>query len=310
MGLPNYIGLGADRTINNGEDSLQTYVVDAFTKDGTGGNPAGVVVDAATFSAKQMQEIAKRLGFSETAFVISKGKHRHQIRFFTPNAEVQLCGHATIASYSLLGSLGKIAAGSFEMETLAGLQRITYSKDGLVSMTQNLPQFGDTLRPEIVAPCLGLTPSDLKNDKGLPIQIASTGLQKIFVPVTSLERLRAIKPDFKEIERVSRSVGTIGMYCYTLESLHGSTAHCRNFAPVVGIMEDSATGTSAAALSCVLHHFGALPEKERFELCFEQGYCIEQPAELIVLLDSSKGTVTNIQVAGRASLRETRQLEI
>jgi len=289
---------------------LQTYVVDAFTKNGFGGNPAGVIVDSETLSPEQMQQIAKTLGFSETAFVCRKGKNRHQIRFFTPNAEVQLCGHATIASYALLGSLDRITAGAFEMETLAGLQNINYSEDGLVSMTQNLPQFGETLNPEIVAPCLGLDISDLENHNGLPIQIASTGLQKIFVPIRSLERLRAIKPNHAAIEEVSRSVGTIGMYCYSLESLHGSTAHCRNFAPVVGIMEDSATGTSAAALSCVLYHFGALPKKERLELCFEQGYCIEQPAELIVFLQSSQGAVTKIQVAGRASLRESHRLEI
>jgi PhzF family phenazine biosynthesis protein len=289
---------------------LQTYVVDAFTKDGIGGNPAGVIVDSEALTPEQMQQIAKTLGFSETAFVSRKSKDRHQIRFFTPNAEVPLCGHATIASYALLGSLERITAGTFEMETLAGPQRITYSKDGLVSMTQNLPQFGDRLSPEVVAPCLGLNRSDIENNNGLPIQIASTGLQKIFVPVKSLERLRAINPDFTAIEKVSRSVGTIGMYCYSLESLHGSTAHCRNFAPVVGIMEDSATGTSAAALSCVLHHFDVLPNKERLELCFEQGYCIEQPAELIVFLEASQGKVTSIQVAGRAALRESSQLKI
>ena len=99
------------------------------------------------------------------------------------------------------------------------------------------------------------------------------------------------------------------MYCYTLESLQFSTAHCRNFAPVVGILEDSATGTSAAALSCLLHHLGVLPEQETHSLTFEQGYSINVPAELQVDLRVQKGAVQSVRVAGRAVVVRSVEIE-
>ena len=142
----------------------------------------------------------------------------------------------------------------------------------------------------------------------MPIQVASTGLHKIFVPVASLESLLSIVPDFAAIESVSRLHGAIGMYCYSLESKSNATAHCRNFAPVVGIMEDSATGTSAAALSCVLRQNGILEKSASLRLVYEQGDCIGQPSEIIVLLDLEDDVICGVRVAGRAIVREVRVL--
>ncbi len=285
---------------------MKAYVVDAFTRDGIGGNPAGVVIGE-KLSDSQMKDVAAALGFSETAFVQPLGSKRHRVRFFTPGRdEVKLCGHATIASYHLLKEQGLVGPGEYRMDTKAGEQEINISKVGLIQMTQNRPEFGSSISPEIVAPCLGLTVDDFI--PGLPIQLASTGLHKIFVPVRSLERLQAIVPNHSEIESVSRANGAIGMYCYSLQSLHGATAHCRNFAPVVGIMEDSATGTSAAALSCVLHRFDRLSGDSPFELCYEQGDCIGQPAELRVRLEIKDESIVRVQVAGRAVVREVREI--
>ena len=287
---------------------MKAYVVDAFCREGKGGNPAGVVLLNTELEPSIMQSTANKLGFSETAFVLTKGKWAHQIRYFTPTKEVNLCGHATIASYALLGSLGHIQAGLFSLETLAGPQRIEYSEDHLVKMTQNLPQFGQALSAEEVAPCLGLAPKDLKTK--LPIQVASTGLHKIFVPVASVQKLMEIQPDLQEIERVSLRYGAIGMYCYSLFPAQNVTAHCRNFAPVVGIQEDAATGTSAAALSCVLQHFQALPQNQpKHHLVYEQGDCIGRPSTLVVFLQCKNNSVTQVSVAGKATIRETIDLE-
>jgi PhzF family phenazine biosynthesis protein len=176
-------------------------------------------------------------------------------------------------------------------------------------MSQNLPSFGSRLDPTKVAECLGSSPEALMNDNGIPIQIASTGLNKIFVPLRSLEHLRKIKPDFNAIENFSRANNTIGMYCYSLETIGNATAHCRNFAPVVGIMEDSATGTSAAALSCVLHRFGMFSGETSLALSYEQGYSIGQPAELLVFLQCHEKNISSVRVAGRAGIRENIQLK-
>ena len=281
------------------------YTVDAFTKSGHGGNAAGVVLDAETLSSDEMQAIAHLAGFSETAFITEEGASTHHVRFFAPEDEVGLCGHATVASYHLLHELGRIDSGRFTMNTKSGPQEVVVDDDGRVEMTQNLPTFGPEVSVADVAPALGLAAEQLG---GLVPQVASTGLFKVFVPVPSLEVLAAVKPDFAAIETVSRGVSAIGMYVYCLDVAEGITARCRNFAPVVGILEDSATGTSAAALASLLHHRGQVDGGEGTWLRFEQGYAIDQPSEILVELAATDGSVCGVRVAGLATTRGVREL--
>ena len=99
---------------------IEVFVVSAFGMNETGGNPAGIVLEAEGLSDSQMLHIAAEVGLSETAFLFSSDSCDFLLRFFTPAAEVDLCGHATIATYSLLHRLGKVAAGSYRQELLAG----------------------------------------------------------------------------------------------------------------------------------------------------------------------------------------------
>lgn len=277
------------------------FQVQAFTKDGAGGNAAGVVCEASGLSEAAMLSIAAQAGFSETAFVCASDLADHRVRFFTPTREVNLCGHATIATYHLLLERKLIEPGSYSMDTLAGLQRVEVGEDGLVSMTQNPPAYGEVLEPGAVAPVLGIEAADLMDAEKMPIQIASTGLHKIFVPMNSLEALRRVTPDLPGIDALSRSVGAIGTYVFSMETCAGGTAHCRNFAPVVGIQEDSATGTSAAALSCLLHRYGLVSDEAAAAgLVFEQGYAICEPSEIVVRLGLSNDAISEVWVAGRA----------
>ena len=177
-------------------------------------------------------------------------------------------------------------------------------------MSQNRPDFGPVLDAGPVAASLGLDGSQILDASQIPIQVASTGLQKIFAPIRSLRDLMTIQPDLAAIEALSRSVGAIGIYCYTLESQHGGIAQCRNFAPVVGISEDSATGTSAAATACLLFHHGAIDASQAGELVFEQGYSLGQPAEIQVRLEVQGRTVEGVWVAGSATTRSVREIAI
>ena len=276
------------------------HVWRAFTKDSAGGNLAGVVLLRTPLATEQLQKIAHQAGFSETAFIELHPTHQ-KVRFFTPQKEVALCGHATIASYAFLFTQKFLQSGAHRMECKAGPQSIHIYADGKVSMSQNLPEFGAVLPPQIITPALGISTADLHPN--LPIQIASTGLHKIFVPIRSLKALRSIIPNHDSITDISVTHGAIGMYCYTLETLHNSTAHCRNFAPVVGIFEDSATGTSAAALGTLLFHFDVLPQKHPLELVFEQGYQIKEPSELWVQLEHNGRSIQKVRVEGYACAR-------
>lgn len=288
---------------------MRLHVVSAFTRNGSGGNIAGVVLLSDFPSAEEMQTVAAQAGYSETAFVkIIDSRHQH-IRFFAPSAEVALCGHATIASYALLQRQQLIDTGRHTMHCLAGTQMVDVLADGRVAMSQNPPSFGVALPPNKIVSALGMTEADI--DPQFPLQIASTGLNKIFVPIRSIRALYQIQPDFDAITQVSLEHNAIGMYCYTKETLHRGTAHCRNFAPVVGIREDSATGTSAAALSTLLFHTKSLSLLGMDETCsslhftYEQGYAIDCPAELRVRLlqQPDSRQVTEIWVSGYAEIR-------
>jgi len=89
------------------------YRVTAFSDSAHGGNLAGVVLDADSLSEEQMLKIAKEVGYSETAFVMKSTKADFKVRFFTPTDEVDLCGHATIATFNLLRDLGAITVGDY-----------------------------------------------------------------------------------------------------------------------------------------------------------------------------------------------------
>ncbi|MEE2830299.1 MAG: PhzF family phenazine biosynthesis protein [Myxococcota bacterium] len=283
--------------------------VDAFSASGQGGNPAGVVLAAQGLSAARMQTIAATMGLSETAFVLPHPEADRALRFFTPTAEVGLCGHATIASWHLLMEQNHLGPGNYRMWTRSGMQTIRCEADGRVAMSQNRPQFGSVIDPEPVARSLGIDASQILESSRIPVQVASTGLHKIFAPIRSLESLMAIVPDQDAIEALSRSFGAIGVYCYTLESQHGGIAQCRNFAPVVGIEEDSATGTSAAATGCLLYHHGIVDSTQAADLVFEQGYALGQPSEIQVRLEVEGRTVERVWVAGRATTEGTREIE-
>jgi len=295
---------------------VTAYVLNAFTKDSRGGNPAGVVINDTDISEADMQLIAKTLDYSETAFVETLSFSTHKIRFFTPEREVDICGHATVASYHLLGSKyvrgsQRISAGNYILETKAGQQRVYYGSDERVTMTQNLPEYGETLESSIIAESLGLKENDFADSEELPIQIASTGLPKIFAPVEDLATLHSIKPDYDKIKSISEDYGAIGIYAYSLETVHGdSLAHCRNFAPLVGIEEDAATGTSAAALSCLLYNRGVRKALRAKNLSIEQGYAINNPSEIIVNLMIEEFKIVEVMVGGSATLIDSHEFDI
>src|SRR3989344_7333723 len=117
---------------------VKVFTLNAFAKTENGGNPAGVVLNSDGLSEKQMLLISKKVGFSETAFVQKSDKADFKVKFFTPNAEVDLCGHATIATFYLLKDRQIIQAGKYTQETKAGVLAIEILQDKTVFMDQKL----------------------------------------------------------------------------------------------------------------------------------------------------------------------------
>ena len=274
----------------------QVFVMNSFAKTPEGGNPAGVVLNS-HFTAEALLTIASKARSSATAFLNKIDDSHYEIRFFTPVAEVDLCGHATIASFALLEKQGCICDGDYFLLTKAGEIEIKVSC-GNIFMTQKLPEFFDVIEKEEILPCFGLKESELAKD--LPIQVVSTGLRDILLSVRSLDVLFNLKPDFSEIAFLSKKYDTVGIHVFTEQTKYGGTAHCRNFAPLYDIDEEAATGTSNGALGCYLYRYNHITQSQAQSLVFEQGYSMKKPSEIRVCLDFEENKINRVCVGGRA----------
>lgn len=282
---------------------LTLFRVDGFVSGGSGGNPAGVVLNADSLSTDDMQQIAACVGYSETAFVSSSSVCDYRVRFFTPTGEVAFCGHATVAVFSLLYKLKKLNAMTLSQETGAGNLAVRIEPDGRVFMAQAQVNFADVLTDEAVYQALGIELVE-RTEPRLPCQIVSTGLRDILVPVPSLKDLQSLSPNMSVLSEFSARCDVVGLHVFFIESngegIH--KVHCRNFAPLVGIAEESATGSSCGALACYLH-FYLSEHPEQFH--FIQGESMNCLSEIFAGVDSSTGQV---EVSGYGHLVDTLTL--
>jgi PhzF family phenazine biosynthesis protein len=287
---------------------LKVYTVNSFAKTLEGGNPAGVVLGADTLSDDNMKKIADVIGFSETAFVMKSESANFKVRFFTPEEEVDLCGHATIATFYVLLSKELIKPGVFLQETKSGILSVEVKEDSSILMEQNSPSFYEIVNKKEIADSLNITEHEMIDE--LPVQIVSTGLRDILVPVKSIHILNDIKPNFEKVSQISRKYNTIGYHVFTLETLFGSNTHCRNFAPLYAIPEESATGTSNGALACYLYKYRNIQMGVDHQFVMEQGYSMKKPSEIIVELKVEGQDVSGVKVGGKVLNLSEIEVEI
>ena len=275
---------------------INYYQLNSFAKSSSGGNPAAIVLNSDNLSEDIMQKIAKTINFSETAFVSNSNYANFKVRFFTPNEEVDLCGHATIGTFSILLSNKIITPGLYNQETKAGILDVEVKSVSSIMMNQSLPIFYEEIPKYEIANSLNISVDDIEDD--IPIQIVSTGLKDIIIPIKNLSILTSIKPNFKKIIDISKKYNVVGYHAFSLESIHNSTAHCRNFAPLYDILEESATGTSNGALACYLYKYEKINNTQINNLKFEQGYCMEKPSEIKVSLVTEDKNILQVKVGG------------
>ncbi len=289
---------------------MRFYIMDAFTDTLFGGNPAGVVLleKGADFPEDEMmRKTAAELRYSETAFISQTGEREFQIRYFTPAAEVDLCGHATIGSFFALADAGLVSFGSScSCNTLAGCLNIDLSGDS-VFMDMGVPEAIDKItEPEalhelytvmgISAEKQGEVLPKVEEGTALIPEMISTGLPDIIMPVRNKKELAAIKPDFSALSKLSEQYKVVGVHAFTVNAGDGAV-HCRNFAPLYDIDEEAATGTSNGALTYYLYKNGLLDEGT--ENLFIQGEAMNRPSRIRSRLSATPGGV-KIQVGGSA----------
>jgi PhzF family phenazine biosynthesis protein len=276
---------------------VKVYTMDSFAKTQGGGNPAAIVLNADALTEVQMQRLAEKIGFSETAFITSSECADFRIRFFTPVEEVDLCGHATIGAFFLMAERGIIKPGNYLQETRAGVLNVEVTPDHLIMMDQAKPEFYEVIDKNEIADSLNLKVEELSEE--LQPQITSTGMRDIMVPIGSLEVLKRTVPDMDKVAAVSRKYNVIGYHLFTLETL-GGTAHCRNLAPLYGIPEESACGTANGALSSYLYHHKKISEAQASNIVMEQGYTMGLPSEILASLVLKNGEIDRVRVGGKA----------
>ncbi|MED4039096.1 PhzF family phenazine biosynthesis protein [Niallia taxi] len=289
--------------------NIQVFIVNAFTKNKAGGNPAGVVVEGDGLSAGDMQYIATEMGLSETAFLQSSASADYKIRYFTPAAEVDLCGHATIASFALLVQKNVISKDSFTIETKAGILPVRV-KEEKVFLTQNNPafRFSQQFDKKDIALSLNISETDIMDD--LPIEIVSTGLKDILIPIRNNEVLQNLQPDFNIIEEISVKHQVVGYHVFTLDTNTKANAFCRNFAPLYDINEESATGTASGALTGYLHKH-RLIDPARTSLIFEQGHAMKATSEIISRFKvDSHNKIQTLEVGGEGIYLSSKWIEV
>lgn len=282
---------------------MNVYTINAFVEAPGSGNPAGVVLCDMPIDELQMQQIAAQVGFSETAFVLDSVEADYRVRFFTPVEEVDFCGHATLGTFALLFEKGRIGAGSYTQQTRAGILPVTVDTSGRVIMDQAKPVFDQQIQREDplfarVAHSLGLEAHQLSPDF---LEVVSTGLRDLIVGVESDEALAQIVPCFAEIAEISRELDITGYHVYTLHPHGNWTAACRNFAPLVGIDEEAATGSSSGALAAYLvHHRLVDVEGTCCEMQFVQGREMNRASRIDAQIHIKNGEIDAVRVGGAA----------
>lgn len=279
------------------------YEVSSFTLEGQGGNLAGVKLlkDDESLSDSFMQQIAQKLNYSETVFVKRLNEKEFQLRYFTPLAEVLLCGHATIAAFSLLHQLHQLGTGNYFIQTKAGRLAISILDDATIFMEQSLPiHYSEPLDNELIAKSLGIDSADIASE--FPVGIVSTGLKDLIIPVKNTAILHNLVPDFNTISTMSKKLAIIGYHVFAVNEDWQQPIQCRNFAPFVGINEEYATGTSNGALACYLFKNNHLKGNQKY--VFLQGrQTKELRGEILVELTAAGRQIKHVYVGGKAALR-------
>ena len=261
----------------------EVRLVKAFSDNPEQGNPAGVCLDSSGMSDEQMQSIATKLGFSESAFVLPSEVADYKVRFFAAKQEVDYCGHATVATFHQLFELPENKDKTkLSQETKAGIFDIEKSADGKIMMTQKLPQFmGIELDRQKIADLLGIPLEGIS--ESLPIQVVATNVAKLMVPITSLEYLKNIKPDMGAITDYTNSQEGKGLYCFTKSDSAKYDFVARFFNPAIGIDEDPATGVAAGPLACYADKYIFAGKKKQMKI--NQGMWMGKPSEIFVDLN-------------------------
>lgn len=282
---------------------ILVYHYDAFSTIPNKGNPAGVVISNEHLTDSEMQEIALKVGFNETTFVVKSDRANIGIRYFTPGHEMNLCGHGTVTTIFCLKSRGMLGdLDELTIDTKAGIIPIKLIKKDEtfeIMMGQATPEFKEyngSIRE--LAEAIGLEVEDI--DRTLPIVYGSTGIWTLLVPIAKLEAFSRMKPNNKLFPSILKELPRASVHPFCLETIKpNSHMHSRHFSsPYSGTIEDPVTGTASGVMGA---YYAAYINENASELklTLEQGQEIGRDGEVTVYINKL-GTETKVAISGTA----------
>ncbi len=284
---------------------------DVFTDRPFGGNQLAVFTDARGLTAAEMQTLAREMNFSESTFVLPPeidGAVK-RVRIFTPAIEMPMAGHPTVGTAFVLAQRGEIpligertSAGlqlniglvDVEIEGEAGAPRFVW-------MTHRAPEFGPTRDDRArVAEALGVAADDIRAD--LPMQVVSTGMPFLFVPLRSLEAIGRCRVNALALQGLFAAGQPVMVYLFTTETTTpGAHVHARMFGPhVIDVPEDPATGAAAAPMGAYAARYHVLPRQPRMNFAIEQGVEMGRPSQIHLDVRTQGEAITGLRIGGQA----------
>ena len=264
----------------------------AFSMDGAGGNPAGVVIGPMP-AAAEMQRVAAEVGYSETVFA-AQTDEGFRARYFAPGGEVPFCGHATIALGAALGAL--FGERSYALKLNEALISVAASQvDGawlaeLQSPGTSHRHIPDDELADVLA-LFGWKEEQL--DPSIPAAYANGGADHLVIALKSHADLAAMRYDFDTGAALMQRLGLVTINVIWQETTQ--RFHARNAFAGHGVLEDPATGAAAAALAGYLRDAGL--QADPFEVI--QGVDMGVPSRLMVTPSAEKGGSIAISGATR-----------
>lgn len=277
----------------------QFHQVDVFTDKPLSGNPLAVFPDSKGLDAITMQKIARETNLSETTFVFpsTDPDADFDVRIFTPGKEIPFAGHPSLGTADVLFKSGRTKPDCKTITLKMGVGNVAiHRREDYWFMEQPLPEFSEPLAEcSQVAEALSLKPDCIGPS---PVQVVSTGLPALLVPVTGLEAMKRVELNLFALKKILTTADLI--YLFTQDTAaEDHDLHSRAFGPFIGIAEDPATGSVSGAMGSYLVKHGLVPAKDLNCISIEQGLEMERPSSIRVEIRNEDGDISGVWVGGK-----------
>ncbi len=288
-------------------------VLNVFTKTEKGGNPLAVVTDVEGLDDATMQALARKIGLSETVFVFKAQNPAHtaSIRIFTPAAELPFAGHPTVgaAIYLTRERVWRARGAEFDalavLEAKGGILRVAVKPDGENAAfaefdAPTLPRdSGEAAPGDRIAAALSLSPTEIGFENFKPRRF-NAGVPFTFVPVEGLEAIGRAQVIQEHWDEAFGGDSHPAAYLYCRDTVqHKAAFHARAFVPAMGVPEDPATGSAAAAFAGIIHQFDGPPEGT-YRAIIEQGVEMGRPSEIYLEFEVKNREIRAVRIGGYA----------